>query len=540
MKNFLLLGVSIAFALILGEMADRIAHGYKLTHFALASKYDTTSVSNDDHLDQSAALDAMLAHIPLAAGVNRDWFYQSPPALSNRTPQPNAELTWRNKVAGTGFESGHVFNLDYVIKEICHQNRHYYSYYKELHELNNIYVFKDKSGSLHPFYHLLKGTTFPSGFVTNQFGFRGPEIPFEKPPRTIRIAFLGASTTEGQGYNPHAYPEYVGYWLNRWAQANHLNIRFDIINVGGSGYHSADIAARFTQDVLPLQPDIAIYYEGANEFSPSVGDYVKYANEVAPLVAPRTSLVINWFSQYSTLFSDTQLAFDKIFRANAKEPIKPPYIVQWPATVNEHNPNLAAAALPKDIKEILHSLDNILHHAEQNHIILIPTSFVWYVYRGLILHLPQDAEIYSHLNTSLWPLSYEWIHRYALFQNTIYRKYASVHHLNFIDIDSYYPRNDHLFFDAVHGTLAGTRMLAWIETQQLIPLIKAQMAAGHLPRAWQPAKPPKNYFNNKNNFKITKNEVNTLCMKINGVGIINNPTFFQRIMKKIHNHFNSV
>jgi hypothetical protein len=52
------------------------------------------------------------------------------------------------------------------------------------------------------------------------FGWRGPEIPLDKPAGTIRIAFVGASTTVGLFDLPFSYPEYVVHWLNLWAERN--------------------------------------------------------------------------------------------------------------------------------------------------------------------------------------------------------------------------------------------------------------------------------------------------------------------------------
>lgn len=532
LQNVLLFAISVIVSLVIAEIAVRVVQGYQLGHLALVNSPVDYTVLPNDRLEKVAEWDDMLAAIPLASGVDRRWFYQGPPALTNRALHPNADLTWRVQQAPTipSFYFGHAYNLNYVLEEACGRNRYYYSYQDELKQFKSIYVFKEKT-DIHPFYRLLKETTFPNGMVSNQFGFRGPEIPFEKPPRMIRIAFLGASTTEGQGYNPHSYPEYVGYWLNQWAIATHLPVRFETMTAGGSGYSSNDIAARFKQDVLPLQPDIAIYYEGANQFYPN--SFIHYRRHMR-LSPPRTSLALGWFVRNSAIVADTQLAYYKIFKRNAKEPTKPAYTVEWPAALNESKPDLTSPLLPANIKEIIASLDEISQLAGENHIIFVPTSFAWYVYPGLVLHLPADIGIYSHLNTSLWPFSYEWLSRNAAFQNAVYRQYANEHHLNFIEVANYYPRSDHLFFDAVHGTLIGQRIRAWIITQQLIPIIKAQLDAGQLPRAWNPSPTtPADYVRNRQDFKITKNEINTLCKNINGVGIMTIPHRIQLAFQKI-------
>jgi hypothetical protein len=518
-KNILLIVISLGIALICAEIVTRIVHHDKIFSLALVSKQiSVTSNSNsvvisDDAVDPTIDINSLLAKIPLAAGVKKNWFYQSPSTLTNRAAQPNADLTWRTAVApAIGFQIGDVYNLDYVLDQICNNKQHYYAYNDELNALNSIYVFKNKDGSPYPLFHFLKATTFPSGLVTNKFGFRGAEIPFQKPARTIRIAFLGASTTVDQHNYSHAYPEYVGYWLNLWAKSQHLNIKFDVINAGASGYHSEDIAARFVNEVLPLQPDIAIYYEGANQFWPN--SFIKFKNPNVALHRPQMILSVSAITRYSSFITDLILAYNKIFFANAKEPAKPAYSVEWPAAVNETNPDLSSSELPFDLKRSINSFNLILKNAQQQKVLFIPTSFVWNVYPGLILHYPHDMYIYSQLNTTFWPFSYAWIHRYSNFQNNVYRKFAQQNHLYFIDIDEYFPRDNNLFVDGIHGTPTGVRMLAWVELQQLIPIIQAQIAAGKLPRPWQNETPPKDYFNNHGNFIITKKEVYDACERM--------------------------
>ena len=44
-------------------------------------------------------------------------------------------------------------------------------------------------------FRFLPDTTTPIGLVTNAYGFRGAPVPLARQPKTIRIAFIGASTT---------------------------------------------------------------------------------------------------------------------------------------------------------------------------------------------------------------------------------------------------------------------------------------------------------------------------------------------------------
>ena len=59
-----------------------------------------------------------------------------------------------------------------------------------------------------------------------------------RAPRTIRIAFVGASTTVGFHAEPYSYPEIVGQWLERWADARHRGLSIEAINAGREAVNS--------------------------------------------------------------------------------------------------------------------------------------------------------------------------------------------------------------------------------------------------------------------------------------------------------------
>jgi lysophospholipase L1-like esterase len=96
-------------------------------------------------------------------------------------------------------------------------------------------------------------------------GFRSPEVVAPKPPGTIRIAFLGASTTfcaEVSG-NEAAWPHLVWKQL----QAKWPNIRFDYVNASMPGYIVESSKRNLEHRVKPLRPDIIVLYEGINDLS---------------------------------------------------------------------------------------------------------------------------------------------------------------------------------------------------------------------------------------------------------------------------------
>ncbi len=138
----------------------------------------------------------------------------------------------------------------------------------------------------------------------NSLGFRGPEFAREKPPHTVRIACLGASTTFSAEASSNDF-----VWtklLQDKLQAAHPDVHFEVINAGVPGYTSAQNLKSLRSRVLDLDPDLVIYYEANNEI---VKDTRKLAIERG-LINPdsgRRSPVIRTLSRMS-------LAFDLIYK----------------------------------------------------------------------------------------------------------------------------------------------------------------------------------------------------------------------------------
>jgi lysophospholipase L1-like esterase len=99
----------------------------------------------------------------------------------------------------------------------------------------------------------------------NSLGFRGDEFERSKPPHTVRIAALGASTTfcAEVSDNYRTWP----HRLQEKLAAAYPDLRFEVINAAVGGYTAAENLRNLTHRVLPLDPDLVIYYEGNNEIT---------------------------------------------------------------------------------------------------------------------------------------------------------------------------------------------------------------------------------------------------------------------------------
>jgi hypothetical protein len=89
-------------------------------------------------------------------------------------------------------------------------------------------VYDPADGQASPPYRFYPDVTLPDWLVTNQIGWRGRPVQVPRGNKTVRIVFVGASTTVDAHHVPFSYPEFFGHWLNQWATSKHLDVRFEV------------------------------------------------------------------------------------------------------------------------------------------------------------------------------------------------------------------------------------------------------------------------------------------------------------------------
>ena len=131
----------------------------------------------------------------------------------------------------------------------------------------------------------------------NSLGFRGDEFERKKPAGTVRIACLGASTTFCMevSHNHKTWP----HRLQEKLSAAYPGVRFEVINTAVGGYTATENLRNLTHRVLPLDPDLAIYYEGNNEIVKDTGQLALRRGLIAD---GDSRSVARSVSQYSVLF----------------------------------------------------------------------------------------------------------------------------------------------------------------------------------------------------------------------------------------------
>ena len=433
-----------------------------------------------------------LDEVPRVRGVERAWYFSDPPPLSNRGPVPAAwdELVRRVEKSGVteGTRRADMFKAwnTALVGDPC---KHPYLRDAPGH----LFVYDPPDGSPHPPYRFLPNATTPVGLVTNAYGFRGPPVPFVRTPQTIRIAFVGASTTVDAHHLAYSYPEFIGHWLNLWAASKRLDVRFEVLNAGRESINSIDIEAIVRQEVLPLRPDLVVYYEGANQFdlrtvAPSVPKPDPFAR---PAAVPPEPVVLRWLGEFALVrrvrallrSADASAGSSGGGSGSGGEWPKPDYNLVWPTGLDETDPDIGRADLPVNLSTILGNLDGIRAATQAAAGELALASFVWLVKDGMMLNPIRHKAILEYLNRGYAPFRYRDLERLAAFENRVFAKYALAHRLAFLDVARLMPRDPDLFVDAIHNTQTGVRLKAWVVLQELLPLVERHLANGTWPKA---------------------------------------------------------
>jgi hypothetical protein len=482
LKETVLVAASLAVGLGLAEVAVRLLG---------AGKGEVTleqAGAAADHAQNASSARHYVEGMPLAPGVSADWFVESLPPLPNRTQASGPALArFRDFERRRLFapQAEYVWNRAFVESERCRTNGRLSGFPP------TVEAFASPSGEPFPRYRFPASTTTVAGLVTNQFGMRGRPLELVKPPHTIRIAFVGASTTVDFHYFAYSYPEFVEYWLNRLAESAHWGVRIEIINAGREAVGSRDIAAIVRYEVLPLDPDLILYYEGSNQFlitDQILRPFIPSRAELDPkdeIVKPRLP---EWLLRRFALARLADRALNRF--QSVGEPRKPSYRLVWPAGVKENDPDPMHPNLPLQLTQVVRDLESIRADANEVGAQFVLGSFEWLVSDGLALSPTRHAGIYRQLNTFLWPLRYGDARRLTDFQNRVYRNYAASHNLFFVDVAGRMPQAPDLFLDAIHTTEVGSRVKAWVVLQQIAPWLKQRIDAGSLPRPASPKLPP--------------------------------------------------
>ena len=483
--------IGLGIAAISAELALRLIDGYRLTSATLRQTIEAPPASDP----------RPRAQVPIARGVDSAWLQQDPPQ------RPRVPIDEELRARADAYPEDPItpffaFNRRYLDEQLCAGS-------SAFGRLRDAYYFNPPEALPYPTFRHLPHVNPPGWFPTNNFGWRGPDVDAEKPAATIRIAFVGASTTIDAFGTPFSHPEFVGHWLNLWMQNSGRPYRIEVINAGRTGVDSKSIAAIVRQELAPVGVDLVVFYEGANQFWP--GQIVKYRFGRLyrkPASAERTRLPGGGRSAVVRRF---ERLIDRVTGGNGLEPMKPSMSVQWPDGVDEEHPDPSDPRLPMDLPRVVSDLESMRTALAASGGELAVSSFIWLAHDRLRLDPNRHREIYRFLNANYWPLTYAHLRRMADFQNRVFEAYARSRSLSFIDIARAFPADPDLFDDAIHMNAAGLRLQAWMYLQALVPIVEQRIESGRWPRTAAPAPAGAPAFSPADRRKVALDDVRGHC-----------------------------
>jgi hypothetical protein len=460
--------ISLVAGLVVLEVAFRVLDDQSLTRLTLTLRPEAVTVNSRDLRPDLRYVE----RVARAPGVQRGW-YDEEPTPRARIPL-DEELAARAARYPDPVTPFFEFNRSYLLQQLCSGRR------DGLEGLDDFFFYEPTTDTPYPSYRHLRHVSPPGWFVTNNFGWRGPDVTLHRPADIVRIAFVGASTTVDAYSVPFSHPELVEHWLNRRATALGSPYRVQVINAGRTGIDSKSIAAVAVREVGPIDPDIIVFYEGANQFWPGqVLEYQLGRFFPKPLATFRQRTTLE---NYSAVVRRILSMWDRVRGRDGSEPAKPPSHVSWPAGVNEQQPDPRDERLPMDLPQVVRDLDAIREAVRASGGELVLSTFVWLAHDGLQLDLRAHANIYRYLNDTLWPIPYAHVRRMADFQNRVFAEYADQTESALVDIAAEFPDDPDLFDDPIHMNYSGLRLQGWIYAQHLARILDARAAAGLLPR----------------------------------------------------------
>ena len=284
---------------------------------------------------------------------------------------------------------------------------------------------------------------------SNAFGLRGEDVPFVKPPGTIRVVCLGASTTEGLVPDNETYP----YYLQQELRQQYPGKNIEVINAGHHAYKARDNLAMLEEYVLPLRPDIVIWYEAANdlnftEFSPSL--------EEEPCWHDGTCWMAGKTGGYKDLYQNSAL-----FRMLADRfdgGAVPPLMAH---SFDDTTPKPGAGQYADTLRRMAAA-------AKAANTTLVFASFVTVANNDLQAGYETSPALFDQVYRTYYPLTPGEVGRAYAYYNNESREVARENNLSYYDLAAEFPKDPQYFpLDYIHMSPEGNRLFAHLLAQHL-------------------------------------------------------------------------
>lgn len=481
-----LLLASTLMALLLGEAALRLAGGYRLGGLRLRHVLaDAPDVKTQFAVQQDLVGPFVARWQNERKDLDTGWLRASPPPLSSPPPLDKPLLPQAQWLF-------HYYVLNAVLLRAMWVPGQGLPAFAGVPLPAAFAVFEPPDGGVAPRFRYPASRTLPTGLRTNSFGFRGRELAADKPPATIRIAFVGASTTVEAHGLPHSAPELIEHWLSLWAERRGLAVRFQTLNAAREAIQSADIRAIVAHELLPLAVDYVVYYEGANQCLPgTMARHVRIEGEYR-LASPPPGIAgafdetetadTTWLDRLAQYSAAAQYLRSSL-RGSALlvEPPKPKQAIELPPAFDGQGFDLAAADGLLECGAIRADLDAIRLSLSRRGARLVLCTFARLAHDGMQLHPVYGHNVHVQLNREFWPLRYDTVRRLTELQNRFFAAWARQHDVDLIDVAADLPADARLYIDSIHHTELGVRLKAWVLFSALTRILARDLEAGVVP-----------------------------------------------------------
>jgi len=301
---------------------------------------------------------------------------------------------------------------------------------------------------------------------SNSWGFRGPEFRPEKPRGVVRIVCLGASTTEGTQGDDETWPHYLQQELRERYPGRDV----EVINAGHHAQNIDDLYEILLQKVLPVRPDVVIFYEVSNnvDFSEFMGPLpckLRFggADDCRWMSYPGWSRLLRRHSAAFTLLAER---FDKEGRVPRSMPHG--FYDQPPKPSAEH------------YQEMLRRLAERVRSSGARAVL---SSFVVIAHEGLEVSPVQSSPLFRNIHRDYYPLSAGELARIYAYYNALSRAVASELGVPYVDAAAEFPKDARYFpYDIMHLSPEGNRLLARIFARHLADKVLPAMMSGKVAR----------------------------------------------------------
>jgi hypothetical protein len=459
----LLLGIgTLLWFTIGGELVCRFEDDWRIDVFKLETR--PAPAAKPSQSDSIAGL-------TYQEGVDPAWF-SAPPAQIHKLPNP--ELQARTASNPTSMQQeNYLWNSALLERPDASQIALIRGF-----KLATLFAFRSYDGTPYPRYRLYPDNDYqPTPWITNHWGWLSADMTVRKPARTIRVGIIGDSTSHNR------YGLYLQGFLDAWAQARGINLRFEVANGGRQGLGFEDGLAVMKYELGPMGLDYVVEYF-APSFSLVLPQMVEFATlppgvkagappppEQHPLreSAHRMLAPLAPYSAFVRRLSSDNNGVDS--NGLLPEPAKPHVVLHLPSD------SAGRIVLEEARKNVYFAqIANHLDHFKALAQTLRATPFVsterLCVWDGMKLRSGADQGLYQTLNGPLfWPFSYADLQRMLAAHNGTITAWAQANGVNVIDIDGRMPQQPGLCRDAWHDTEFGQRIRAWLIFQAMVPQI---------------------------------------------------------------------